>query len=61
MAKIEVFFPNGTKTVIYGRTPLQFAEAIMAAYQRGDLPHQNKQTVEDAIAFHGIENWKIAR
>lgn len=47
--KIVVNFDNGEQAVIYGTTPLDFALAIAAAYNEGELAFQTKDSVEDAV------------
>lgn len=47
--KIVVTFNNGEQATIYGTTPLDFALAIAAAYNEGELDFQTKDSVEDAV------------
>lgn len=50
--KITVNFDNGEQAVVYGLTPLDFALAIAAAFNSGELDFQTKESVEDAIRVH---------
>lgn len=47
--KITINFNNGEIATIYGTTPLDFALAIAAAYNEGELEFQTKDSVEDAV------------
>jgi len=50
--KIVVTFSTGEVATIYGTTPLDFALAIAAAFNSGELDFQTKESVEDAIRVH---------
>ena len=50
--KITVNFDNGTKAIIYGVTPLDFAYAIAKAFNEGEIDFQTKESIEDAVAAY---------
>ena len=50
--KIEIVLDNAEKVVIYGMSPLDFAQALNTAHYYGDLEFQTKETIENAVREH---------
>lgn len=48
--KITVNFNNGEQAIVYGLSPLDFAQAIAAAYNSGQLDFQDAESVESAVS-----------
>lgn len=53
--KIEITFNTGEKAVVYGMSPVTFAEALLAYAWADKLDFQDKAGIEEAIREYNLK------